>query len=446
MNAEEIIMKLQDNGFEAYLVGGYVRDMILGVKSKDKDIATNADPETLEKLFKEQDIKSAGKSFLVTFINGIEVATFRTDHYNGLNDKNVKIEKVRTAEEDAKRRDFTINSLFFDPVKNQIIDYVGGQDDLKNKIIRFTGDPKKRIWEDPNRIIRACRFLAKIDGDFDKETFEILKTYSDYVETMIKSERIRLELIKAMSIKKASLFFRALHDINALKYIFPSMDNSYLHPGGPYHIEDIFDHLMMAGDHCSTRYPIEKLAAYLHDIGKPISSRINPRTDDLWFEGHAETGDVAARVELENLRFSAEEINIISYLIKLHMRISYSRMTPKGIRRTLKALYDAGVPYKSLLRVSICDKMGGLKSQKHYSCKDVMELAGDFRKVINEKPAKKFGDLKLNGNDIMEITGLKPSPKIGEILNYLLDQVLDEPELNEREKLIELMKEKINEI
>jgi tRNA nucleotidyltransferase/poly(A) polymerase len=444
MNAEEIIMKLQDNGFEAYLVGGYVRDMILGIKSKDKDITTNADPETLEKLFKDQDIKSAGKSFLVTFINGIEVATFRTDHYSGLNDKNVKIEKARTAEEDAKRRDFTINSLFFDPIKNQIIDYVGGQEDLKNKIIRFTGNSQHRIWEDPNRIIRACRFLAKIDGDFEKETFETLKKYSDYVSTMVKPERIRLELIKAMSIKKASLFFRALHDIDALKYILPSMETAYLHPGGPYHIEDVFDHLMMAGDHCSIRYPIEKLAAYLHDIGKPISSRINPRTDDLWFEGHEETGFDASRIELENLRFSLEEINIISYLIKLHMRISYSRMTPKGIRRTLKTLYDAGISYKSLLRVSICDKMGGLKSQKHYSCKDVMELVGDFRKVINEKPAKKFGDLKLNGNDVMEITGLKPSPKIGEILNYLLDRVLDEPELNEKEKLIELMKEKLN--
>ena len=182
---------------------------------------------------------------------------------------------------------------------------------------------------------------------------------------------------------------------------------------------------------------------YLHDIGKPISARINPRTDDLWFEGHEETGYDASRIELKKLRFSTEEINLISNLIKLHMRISYSRMTPKGIRRTLKSLYDCGVPYQSLLKVSICDKMGGLKSQKHYTCKDVMELVSDFRKVINEKPARKFGDLKLNGNDIMEIAGLKPSPKIGEILNYLLELVLDEPELNEREKLIELMKEKL---
>jgi tRNA nucleotidyltransferase/poly(A) polymerase len=441
-NAEEIIAKLQDKGYEAYLVGGYVRDMLLGIENKDKDIATNADPDTLAEIFKDQIIKSAGKNFLVTFINLIEVATFRTDVYHGLGDKDVTIKIAMNPEEDAKRRDFTINSIFYDPFSKKIIDYVNGQEDLKNRVIRFNGDPKHRIWEDPNRIVRACRFLAKIDGVFDENTFKHLLTHSDYVESMVKPERIRLEIIKAMSIKKASIFFRALYDIGALQYILPSLNKSYLHPGGPYHIEDVFDHCMMAGDHCSTKDPIIKLAAYLHDIGKPISSRINPMTQDIWFEGHEETGCEAAKIELANLRFSTEEINIISSMIYLHMRISYSRMTPKSIRRTLKKLSDFGVPYQSLLRVSICDKMGGLKSQKYYTLKDVFALAKSFRKVVNEKPVSKFSDLKVNGIDVMSITGMKPGKEVGEVLKYLMDLVVDDPELNEKEKLIEIIKEK----
>jgi len=442
MNAEDIVFKLQDLGYESYLVGGYVRDMILGLPCKDKDITTSAEPNELIKIFKNQEIKTFGKSFLVTFIDGIEVATFRTDSYNGLNDKDVNIKISKSAEEDVKRRDFTINSLLYDPSSKKIIDYVNGQEDLQKRIIKFNGNPKERIWEDPNRIIRACRFVAKINGDFDEKTFIALKEYSDYIQTFVKPERIRLEILKAMNIKKASLFFRALYDIGALKYILFSLDKTYLHPGGPYHIEDVFDHCMMAGDHCSTKFPLVKLASYLHDIGKPISSRINPKTKDIWFEGHEETGCEAAKNELEILRFSLEEINIISNLILLHMRISNERLGPKGIRRTLKALNDYNIPYQSLLRVSISDKMGNLKSQKYYSIKDVYELVKSFREEVNRKDSvNKFSDLKVNGNDIMEITNLKPGKEVGEVLTYLLDVVLDNPEFNEKEKLLNLVRE-----
>lgn len=442
MDAIKILTKLQDLGYETYFVGGCVRDMLLGIPYKDIDIVTSANPNELIEIFKDQEIKTFGKSFMVTFINGIEVATFRTDKYNGLNDKNVHIEITKSAEEDAKRRDFSINAIFYDPITKKIIDYVNGQEDLQKRIIRFNGDPKKRIWEDPNRIIRACRFVAKINGDFSDDTYEALVDYSDYVETMVSPERIRLEILKAMEIKKASIFFRALYDIGALKYILPSLDKSYLHTGGPYHIEDVFDHCMMAGDHASTKDPLIKLAAYLHDIGKPISSRINPHTNDIWFEGHEETGRDAARQELENLRFSNEEINIISNLIYLHMRISNERLQPKAVRRTLKKLNDFEIPYQKLLRVSICDKMGGLKSQNHYRISDVYQLAKSFRTEANRKdPANQFSDLKVNGIDVMEVTGLRPGKEVGEILKKLLDLVIDDPEINNKEKLTQIIKE-----
>lgn len=436
MTAEDIVLKLQDSGQEAYLVGGCVRDMLLGLKPKDKDIATSATPSQIMEIFKNEKIKSYGKSFLVTVVDNIEVATFRTDVYTGLNDKNVEVVQAKSAREDALRRDFTINALFLNPKTNEIIDYVDGQTDLKNRIIRFVGDPKHRIWEDPNRIIRACRFLAKIDGNFDPLTFEFLKNYSDYIESLVSPERIRIEILKAMEIKKASLFFRALFDIGALKYIFPSLNRCYDLNGGPYHIEPVFDHCVASGDHARTKYPLIKLAAYLHDVGKGISCRMNPKTQDVWFEGHEETGCEAAIEELNNLRFSNEEISYISSLVKLHMRIARERLSPKGVRRTLTSLREVNIPYQDLLRVSICDKMGGYKSRTYYNISDVYHLAKAFKQEVNRKnPVSAFCDLKVNGYDIMEITGLKPGKEVGEILKRLMDLVLDRSELNEKETL-----------
>ena len=439
-----IIDTLLNNNFDVYLVGGFTRDYLSGRKIKDVDVVTSAKPDDILNIFKNLKTNLVGKSFGVVIVNGIEVATLRKDTYFGLSDKNVKIEYGTSVEEDSKRRDLTINQIYFCLRSGKIIDYVNGQDDLLMKIIRFNGEAQHRIWEDPNRIIRACRFLAKIDGTFSLLTLKNLKSCSDYV-VHVKPERIRLEIIKAMSIKKASIFFRALHEIDVLKHIFPSLDKAYLHPGGPYHIEDVFDHCMMAGDHAHTKNPIIKLTAYLHDIGKPISCRMNPHTDKIWFEGHDRDGCAASKVELENLKFSFEEINLISNLIGLHMRISNVRLQPKAIRRTLKMLNDVGISYQSLLRIAICDKMGNLKSSKFYKMKNIYNLAKDFKEQVNRKdPVNQFTDLKVNGNDIMEATGLKPGKEIGELLKYLLECVLDDPELNDKDQLIQLVKEKLN--
>jgi len=286
--------------------------------------------------------------------------------------------------------------------------------------------------------------LAKIDGRFDGDTFNYLAKYSDYIESYVAPERIRLEILKAMSIKKASRFFTALHNIGGLKYVLPCLEDCYLHPGGPYHIEDVYDHCMMAGDHVTTKYPLVKLAGYLHDVGKPVSSRINPRTDDIWFEGHEETGYDVVQKDLGNLKFSNDKIKLVSNLVKNHMRISGERLTPKGIRRTLRSLEEVGVDYRDLLRVAISDKMGGLKAQKNYRIRDVYNLLKSFKDVINSKPVSKLSMLAVNGNDIMDELGLKPSRIVGNILNKLMDMVEESPELNDKETLLKMATEIIN--
>jgi tRNA nucleotidyltransferase/poly(A) polymerase len=435
----DIITKLQSSGFDAYVIGGAVRDMLMNITPKDYDIVTSATPDEIIELFSGQVIKEVGRSFGVVLVDGIEVATYRMDKYFGLNDKNCTVEFASSLAEDVSRRDFTINQMAWDPVTGVIIDHCGGIEDLNNKIIRFIGNPFDRIHEDPNRIIRACRLLAKIDGKFDDETFKWLSKYSSYIEYYVSPERIRLEIIKAMSIPKASRFFTALHDIGGLKHVLPCLEDCYLHPGGPYHIEDIYDHCMMAGDHITTKHPLIKLAGYLHDVGKPVSSRINPRTDDIWFEGHEETGSDVVKRDLGALKFSNDEINLISGLVKNHMRISHTRLTPKGIRRTLRQLEDDGIAYRDLLRVAVSDKMGGLKSQKIYKLRDVYGLLKMFKDVINSKPVSRLSMLAVNGDNVMEATRLGQCKEIGYILNMLMDIVGVDPGLNNKEALINII-------
>ena len=360
MQPIEIISGLQKKDFEAYYVGGCVRDMLMGLKPKDFDIVTSASTDEIMDIFKTENIKEVGKNFGVILVNNIEVATFRSDKYFGGGDKDCKITFVKSLEEDVLRRDLTINGLALDPLSDKIYDFVGGQEDIKNKIIRFIGEPHHRISEDPNRIIRACRFKAKINGSFENNTVAALKRYADYIETMVAPERIRLEILKAMEIKYASLFWDALYIIDGLQYILPTLNNTYDVDGGPYHGETVWDHCLMAGDHITSNYPLIKLAGYLHDVGKPISCRTNPKTEDIWFEGHENSGADAVLEDLVNLRFSNEEANYISTLIRLHMRVANERRAPKGVRRTLRTLTEAGIKFQDLIRVANGDKMGGI--------------------------------------------------------------------------------------
>jgi tRNA nucleotidyltransferase/poly(A) polymerase len=445
MTAIEIIKILHTNKFEVYFVGGCVRDMILGLKSKDYDIVTNATPDEISSIFKNYkcSIKEVGKSFGVLLINDIEVATYRTDEYNGLDDKSVQINFTPSLQEDLARRDLTINSIAYDPIKDKIIDYHNGREDLEKKIIRFIGDPHKRIFEDPNRIIRACRFKAKIDGEFESETFKALKEYSSTIESHVNPERIRLEILKAMEIKKASIFFESLHSIGGLEHIFPSMTSCYNHPHGPHHVEDIFTHLMLSGDSAPIKNKLVKLSAYLHDVGKPLVCKINPRTNDYFFLDHAHIGAKQLKEELLKLTFSSKEINFITGLTDLHMRVMPpDELTQKCIRRILRILNERSLHYKDLLRVNFCDTSGRYNLDKKKRFYKTKKLNRMFKIEVNRpNQVGCFNDLELDGNDIQEILNIKPSKIIGEILNYLMDQVLENPELNNKEDLTKIIKE-----
>ena len=434
MFISRIIERLCSCGYQAYLVGGCVRDDFLGIPSKDEDIVTNATPEELECLFRDHDVKTVGKSFGVVLINGIEVATYRHDRYSGLNDKKCEVTFVDSLIEDLSRRDLTINSLSFCSYTGEVIDPFNGREDLKNRIIRFTGSPKDRIYEDPNRIIRACRFLAKINGKFECETFEALCKYSHYVRDYVAKERIRLEIFKALELSEPSKFFLALYEIGALDYIFPSMIPCTAHHHGKHHREDIFTHLMLCGDSISPKYPLLRLAGYLHDIGKPESY-----SDDGKFIGHENIGYEIVMRELQDLKFSTDEISKVSNLVKCHM-FHFANSSPKVLRRLLHRLNVLDVDYREFLRLRVADRTANL-AKPNLTLSDLRDIVGRFHSIINEKPPFDIKSLAINGDDVMRELDLHPGPEVGRILRELLEYTLEDgPEFNTKENLIEVLK------
>lgn len=437
-----IVNRLCVNNFPTYIVGGHVRDMFLDRESHDIDIATLATPDQIIELFKDCKIKTVGKSFNVVLVDDIEVATFRSEICNGLSDKNIKVEYAKSIVDDLSRRDLTINSIAYCIITGEIIDPFNGQNDIKNKIIRFTGDPERRIMEDPNRIIRACRFKALIDGEFDPDTKEALVKYAHLLMEFVDKDRIKLEIVKCLSsVKRSSLFFNALREIDALQYIFPSLDLTYDYnvkeDHGKYHGESILEHSLMCGDNLSTRKPLLKLAGYLHDVGKPLTCKLVD--DNMCFRKHEDVGECYSEIDLRKNGFSNKEVSYISSLVGLHMR---SFKTPKAVRKTLVKLDSLNINWKDLFQLKMADSEANLRNTSGYKKETVKEVClRIFSELyVKQHRVNQFADLNIDGKEIMEILDIPPGNTVGQIKNWLFELVLDDPSLNDNVQLRKIVK------
>lgn len=455
----KIIEKLLNNGYEAFYVGGYVRDTILDRPSYDIDIVTSARPNEIIDLFKDHKVDLIGKSFGVVVVDGIEVSTYRSDKYGGLSDKNVDIKYASTIEEDLSRRDFTINAIIMD-TNGVRYDYHGGLHDLDNRIIRFIGDPHDRIKEDPNRIIRACRFRALLDGIFYPDTYSALYQNKTLV-TYIAPERIQKEIMKVLSsIKEASKFFIACYQIGILKYILPSLHHCVGEFQGDYHKEPLFIHNMRVGDAISCKFPLLKLAGYLHDVGKIQARYYDEEAAKYHYKKHENIGALLAEHDLGLLKFSNNDIKYVCNVILSHMRSVEGG--PKAYRKSIRQFDELGITYKDFLRMRMADRAGITKEKEsppklgdavgkktfftpHMTCGELRTIVGKFHDVFNNDEPFSVRNLEVNGHDVMEILNIEPSRKVGEVLNYLLELVIEDPEKNNREILIEEVKKVKNE-
>ncbi len=438
--AFQIVQHLCENGWEAYIAGGAARDILRGEIPNDYDVVTNAAYEDVKKLFKGRKLSIVGVRFKVCIIDGIEVATYRKDAWFDPEKSDGPVKRADTIEEDLARRDFTINAMAFCPYNGDIVDAFGGLSDLKNRVIRFTGNPGDRILEDPCRILRACRFLAKLDGRFDEDTLAALKQHVDLVETHVAPERIRLEIVKTLPYQKPSVFFNALYDIGALRFISPGFFACYGHDGGKFHNETLDTHINIVGDHLPARKPLLRLAGYYHDHGKPAAAKI---TDGhLSFIGHDKTGADMVEDELWKLKFSVKEITYVTALIRHHMRDLPENASPKTVRKALKALRDDGVDWKDWLLLKIADKKGNLKKtdMTRDQIRDIVLAIYRELHPASGSAILSIQDLAITGKDVMKTLNITTGPKVGDVLNQALDYVMDDPERNTYEKLIRFIK------
>lgn len=428
----EIIAKLISNGFECYIVGGYIRDYLLGNKSNDIDLATNATPNQITNLFENYKLDLVGKQFGVVLINNIEVATYRKDINNFCGHKKCEIDINNVKlNDDLSRRDFTINAMALDPTTNEIIDLFNGKKDIRDKTIRFVGNPNKRIFEDPNRMLRACRIASNIDGKLADSTIKAIIN-NQILFLKIAPERIQKEIMKAMAIKKASLFFKFLHECQLLKFIFPELELCVNHPHGLYHKEDVFEHQMIAGDFISINNKKLKLATYLHDIGKPKSY------DGKHFLKHEEIGNKILLNNLKNLKFSNIDTNYISNICKLHMNIIRYDSSKKSIRKLSKKLEECSIYCGDFIEFKIADRAGNLKKE-NFKVGYYLDMIEKFEKCWDTNPIFDVKSLALSGGEIIKLFNLRPSKEIGLIQKHLLDYVINYGnEKNNKENLIDI--------
>jgi len=434
----DVVARLCAATFPTYIVGGAVRDLFDGIDAQDVDIVTQATPQQIEELFPDCEVKTVGRSFGVVLVDGFEVATFRHDRYEVLGAKNCIVTYANTIHEDLSRRDLTVNALALCELTGELVDDFQGMEDLKNRTIRFVGDPYQRIQEDPNRILRAARFLAKLEGVFDPATLIALRRSAHLVATAVAKERIYGEIMKAMKLHHPSLFWGALHLIGALPYILPELGDAVDHCHGKWHQEDIWTHMMIAGDWVSPKYPLVRLAAFLHDIGKPASFQQN---SEGTFHDHDIIGADILYDRLSDLKFPHEQRDTIVNLVRTHMLGHFNDgTTPKSLRRLRKNLLDHGVNGKDWLRVRIADHAASIRKEP-FTLREIRNRLGylGFAPSDTEPSAISVKDLAIGGGELMEALGLSPGPIVGQLQKALLEYVIDHGNpVNHRDELLKV--------
>ena len=448
-------------GYNAYLVGGAVRDMIMKTEAHDWDVATNATPQDVIKLFKFVVPTGIEHGTVTVHYKGveIEVTTFRTEsgYSDGRHPDSVNY--AATIEEDLARRDFTMNAIAANLKDGKIVDPYGGKRDIKKKCIRTVGEAHERFMEDGLRPIRAVRFAAKLGFSIEKNTYsEIFKKDIQEKAASISIERFRDEFEKIMAAARPSVGLKLLEETGLLDIFIPEfkvcrgcVQSDYR----AFHKFDVLDHLFYACDGAPAGKLNVRLAALFHDIGKPAAKRIvresvldgekndgsKKEIETITFYNHESFGEKITKEIMTRLKFSNEMINNVSHLVKEHMFHYESEWSDAAVRRFiirvqpeyLEDLYD--------LRLADMYGMYNEKVDVRYSASVdlLLELKERVAAELGRKSALSLRSLAVNGRDLMEI-GVPAGKDLGRILNELLNCVIEDPAMNEKEKLLEVTK------
>ena len=432
--ARDILDRLKSEGYSAYIAGGAVRDLIMGKTPHDYDIATNAHPEYIKSMF-EKTIDTGIKHGTVTVIENktaYEVTTFRRDGEYSDNRHPIEVSYVNEPRTDCMRRDFTINSMMYNP-DTGLLDFFCGKRDIRQGIIRCVGNAETRFKEDALRMLRAVRFKAQLGFTLEDKTAQAIKKCAVLIKK-VSRERILDELNKILLSDNPDTI-RDLHTFGLLKFILPELDRCFGEPQkNKYHIYDVGEHIMQTVKN-TPKDLILRWAAVLHDTGKPCCSSTDSAGIIHFYGHHRESRRIAVDV-LYRLHMESSSIKDIAMLVEHHdyrVEASYTAVK-RMMSKTGAELFE------KLLILQRADNMA--KNPKHLPEK-LRRINGGldiYREVVAQKQPYRISDLLINGKDLMEL-GYRQGRDIGDALKELLDEVIIKPELNNRAYLIKRAKE-----
>ena len=439
--------ELEKAGFEAFIVGGCVRDLILGKEPKDWDVTTNATPDKIMAIFPdtfyENDFGTVGvknKDSVVEEMRVIEVTPYRLEGAYTDNRHPDSVIFSHKIDDDLKRRDFTINSMAYSVSKNEMVDLYNGQMDLKDKMIRTVGDPLARFSEDGLRILRAIRFLSELNFEIEPNTEKAILENA-HLLTNISRERVRDEFTKIVMSDYPMKALLAMRKLGVLKYVVPEFEDTFGIEQGGTHAFDVWEHLLRSLQHSADKkYPLEtRLTALFHDISKPDSRRRGVGKKEWTFFGHEVLGARKTKKILENLKYPAKIVEKVVKMVRWHMFFSDTeQITLSAVRRMIINVGRENI--WDLMNVRICDRIGtGRPKEDPYRLRK-------YHAMIEEalRDPISVGMLKIDGKKIMDVTHVTPGPKIGFTLHALLEEVLEDPSKNTLEYLENRAKELIN--
>jgi putative nucleotidyltransferase with HDIG domain len=441
----ELMETFINKDFEIYIVGGAVRDILSKRLLYDWDFTTNATPEEMLKFLPDAYYDNAYGTVGIPINNSrpYEITTFRTEHGYSDSRRPDKISWGESLEKDLERRDFTINAMAIkiniDKNNNQItkelIDLYQGQEALENKLIRAVGNPEERFSEDALRMMRAVRIATELDFNIEKDTLEAIRNNSASINRIAK-ERVKDELFKILKSAHPSEGIILLKESGLLKEILPEMGKTYgveQKSPGRHHIYDVWMHSLMSLKNCPSTDPVVRLACLIHDIGKPATYR-KLTNGTITFYNHEMVSARIAKNIAERLRFSNKDADKLYKLVRWHQFTVDEHQTDSAVRRFIRNVTPEYLT--DMLDLRIGDRLGGGAAETSWRLEE-------FKKRLIEVQKQPFTvhDLKITGFDIMKELNLEPGPKIGELLNILFNEVVENHLPNEKETLLEKLKE-----
>ncbi len=434
---EKVAETLENKGFEAYLIGGCVRDLLISRKPKDWDITTNAAPEQIAELFPnsfyENEYGTVGvvnEGVEDETLKVVEVTPYRLE--GGYTDKRRpdSVAWSSKLEDDLKRRDFAINAIAL-TLSGKIVDLFEGQADLKKKTVRTVGDPEARFSEDALRMLRAIRIAVELDFTIDPATQSAIATNAKHIKE-IAGERVREEFIRIIMSPRPHVGLILSQKLGILKHIIPELEEGIGVAQNKAHSFDVFEHILRTVEHSAKKdFSLEtRLSALFHDIGKPATRRWSEEKKDWTFYGHDMVGAKMATKIMSRLAFPKKMIETVATLVRWHMFFSDTeQITHSAVRRIVNRVGKEHIWH--LMDVRTCDRIGtGRPKESPYRLRKYHSMVDE----VMRDPLS-VGMLKINGGGIIEVTKLTPGPKIGHILHALLEEVLDDPAKNTEEYL-----------